>query len=309
MIPLIVDTDPGVDDCLAIMLAYAARLPIAAITTVFGNAGIDQTTKNALTIAELFKIHVPVFQGAEKPLSKDKRLPSSHGGNGLGGFALHSLQRTASKDSALEGIRLMCASQEKLHMIGLGPCTTIAEALRLIPDFLRNLDLLVLMGGVFGEPGNVTPYAEFNVYNDPDALHAVLASGVMPVLIPANICRKVTVSAQEISDIATGAIGSAIKSITDAYIQYYLTDAQYGGFDGAVMYDVLTVVYLLEPDLFISQEVYVEVDCSDGERRGATTIVPNGIPNCILITAVDALKAKEFFLTTVKRSMERIEAV
>ncbi len=297
-LPLIIDTDPGVDDFLAILLAYAAGLPIAGITTVFGNAGIEQTTRNALTIVEMLGMDAPVFQGAEKPLYKEKRLAESHGANGLGGFELPFLSRSLSKESSLEGMERIADDQERLWMIGLGPCTNITQALRIF-SLRQKLEKLILMAGVFGEVGNVTSYAEFNAYNDPDALQAILQAGVMPVLIPADVCRRVTVSASDINGMAKGKIGGNIQRIADAYIRYYSTNAVYGGFEGGVMYDVLTVIYLLRPDLFRAHAVCVEVNCTDSERRGETTIKDGERPNCQLVIDVNATAAKTFFLTTI----------
>ncbi len=296
IVPLIIDTDPGVDDALAILLAIAAGMPVAAITTVFGNADAEQTTQNALTLLELIgEKKIPVFEGASGPLQKSPRFAEAHGEAGFGGFEL-SMTRTKEAQSAADGMRSILESSGT-DIACLGPLTNLATLLS-SSNLASKIRTLIMLGGVIGERGNISPYAEFNVYNDPDALKLVLEKTNKGILIPANICRKVTFTKKDFDLLPAGKLRSGITQIVDFYIDYYCRDSIYGGFTGGVMYDVLTMAYLLKPELFTLKPACIAVNVSDSERRGETTVT-KGKPNCRIATNVDAEGVKTLFFTAV----------
>lgn len=256
---IIIDTDPGVDDALALAFAVAAQLPVVGITTVFGNATVRDTTRNALTILELMKSEIPVYQGAALPLAGSPVLPQSHGDNGLGGYTRKRLKRQAESVSAIESI-IRTLEQGKTTIVCMGPSTNIALVTRLRPDLVANIQELIILGGVFFEKGNMTPVAEFNVLNDPVACSTVLALPCPRTIIPINVCRKVIATAADFQRLTNPTLRKTVLKITDLFIRYYTSDDAYAGFPGAVMYDLLTIAYLLQPSLFtfVQRDVAVE---------------------------------------------------
>jgi inosine-uridine nucleoside N-ribohydrolase len=290
--PLIIDTDPGVDDALAILFAHVAPdLDVRGLTTVFGNQTIDKTTRNAYAITRLLGATTPVFRGASRPLVKAQLLAECHGESGLGtyketGLLLGSEAKDIVQQQDAIGF-LGQVIKPGMRIACLGPTTNLALLANLRPEVLQQTEEIVIMGGVFDQPGNVTPWAEFNVYNDPDALAQVLAlDGVKKVIIPADVCRYVTMGEQDFTSVKDQALAASIREIIREYVEYYKNDHVYGDFAGGVMYDALVIAYLLWPDLFYLEPAYVTVETGDGPARGATAVDPkkSASPNCFLVT-------------------------
>lgn len=289
---VIIDTDPGVDDALAILCAhFASALRVKAITTVYGNQTIEKTTRNACALVDLLNAKTPVYQGASRPLGKEPLLAVSHGETGLGGYRqtghlrLGVVLTQAQTPNAVQflaesiapGMRIAC----------LGPTTNIGLLLNLYPNVLRQTDSVIIMGGVFDQPGNVSPWAEFNVYNDPEALQQVLAyEGVTKILIPADVCREVQMTEQDFMSMRDPSLAKSIREIVREYVEYYKHDHIHGGFSGGVMYDALVIAYMLWPELFHVEPRHVVVEIGNGPTRGATAVdlKRNDKPNCLLVT-------------------------
>lgn len=295
---VIIDTDPGVDDALAIMFAIKAGLPVEALLSVYGNVALEKTTRNAHIILDILKrSDIPVFSGAEKPLAKSIRLAECHGESGLGGLEYHKEFPVSPKKA--EVFLQETLSQKKCDILCLGPLTNLALFLKNNAELRTNIHSLIMMGGVFGEAGNVSPYAEFNIYNDPEALAEILDYDIPKVLIPANVCRKVRVTKLEFDKVLEGGLFEEIKQILTIYIDYYYNDPYYKATNpGCVIYDLLVSQYVLYPELFKTETVHVEVDLSDSETRGKTTVNTELTPNCRLVYDVDAERSKELFLQT-----------
>lgn len=292
----IIDTDPGVDDALALMYAKSTALPIDSITTVYGNASIKDTTRNALTITELLDWDVPVYAGCGQPLDGKAVVPQSHGDNGLGGYT-RDVKKNVGGISAVDYlIRILKKSKQKeVVIICFGPTTNVATVAVKRPDLLTKIKNIVVLGGVIGEKGNMTPYSEFNVLNDPTALCILLDTGCDITLIPINICRKVIMTRNDLAKINDPNLIPAIKEITDVYLQYYTSSEEYAGFSGGVMYDLLAIMQVTDPSFFSSKKVRISVNTSYDLQRGRTMIV-NGLPNARLVTQVNARKVqKQFF--------------
>ena len=174
-IPIIIDTDPGVDDFIAIMLANSCdKLDIRALTAVAGNQTLEKTVKNSLNIAELLKMDTRIAKGAEKPLNIDLMVADHvHGDSGLGPVVLKDSLRELDKDYAWDVIYQEAIKAEgKLQIIAIGPLTNIAIALMKYADLYKHIDKIVIMGGSTGI-GNVRPYSEFNIWADPFAADVV----------------------------------------------------------------------------------------------------------------------------------------
>ncbi len=300
MSKIIIDTDPGVDDALAIMLASASSLDICGITTVFGNSSVTNCTRNALTIMEILSKNIPVFEGVGKPMKGMRTNASSHGDNGLGGFTLPNL-RLKSKGNALSFIEktLRKYPDKTIDLIALGPLTNIASFGEKCTERLEKIRRIIILGGVFNEPGNITPYAEFNTFNDPWALKQVLRFPVEKILIPANVCRKVVFTLEDFQKVQNVDLKFAIQKITQMYIDYYKNDATYGGFAGGVMYDLLAVAYELNSNIFVSRSAYVSVETNDRLQKGSTAVMAGKSANCTLVSDVDESKIKTLFIKTL----------
>jgi len=289
---IIIDTDPGVDDALAILFAsFAPQLRVQAITSVYGNQALPITTRNACAIVDLLGAATRVYPGAAQPLQKKAPRASSHGESGIGEHQNRQkggLKRCPSQPMEERAVSYLTRSlQSGTSIACLGPLTTIATLARTNPSALDCVETLVIMGGVFDQPGNVTPYAEFNAYCDPDALSEVLNfTTLQKVLIPANVCREVTMDEKDFAYIENVVLRDALRDIIRDYVRYYRKDHIYGGYAGGVMYDVLVIAYLLWPELFSVEPRVVRVDTSDGPTRGMTTVdaVSQEEPNCLLVS-------------------------
>jgi len=270
---IIIDTDPGQDDAVAILLALAARdrLDLRGITTVAGNVPVAQTTVNALRICELARRDdVRIYPGAAGPLLFP--LESAEfvcGPDGLAGADLPPPRRKAERESAVEFIirALRAAPDKGLTLCPLGPLTNIALALRLAPDIVPKIKRIVLMGGALAL-GNVTPAAEYNVYVDPHAAAIVLGCGAPITMFGLHLTHQAIGSTDHLQRIA--ALGTA----TGRAIHGMLTRPRPGGLGttGHPMHDPCVIVFLLWPELFQGRDCHVAVETSDGPLRGRTTI-------------------------------------
>lgn len=303
-IPIFIDTDPGVDDSLALMLAcLSPQLRVLGVSTVYGNSNLANTTRNALTILQLLGQDIPVYRGANKPLKNKAVAASSHGDNGLGGFALEKVLLQPSPLSLLKALDQLTREipAQSLRVICLGPTTNLARIAKLKPDLLSKIKDITILGGVFGEPGNITPVAEFNVINDPTALSILLDAPVTKTIIPINICRKVLFTLDELSSLNNQVLSGSLSQITKNYIKYYQENEVFGGFKGGVMYDLLAVSYVLRPEVFLTQKSCVQVETNPGPAFGQTTLNPALSPNCTVVTDVDAEAVKKMFIETCEK--------
>ena len=175
-IPLLIDTDPGVDDALALLMAFAdVRHDVVGLTIAAGNVGLSHTVGNALKLCEVADVDVPVFAGCDAPLLHPARDAAYvHGQDGFGDTAYTSATRRAEDEhAALAILRLSHAHAGRLLLVALGPLTNVALALKLDPSLPQRVDRLVVMGGALTAHGNITAAAEFNIAFDPEAAHLV----------------------------------------------------------------------------------------------------------------------------------------
>lgn len=292
--PIIFDTDPGIDDTIALLYAKLMGCKTLAWVTVFGNASIDDVTTNAFMLrAFLRQPEIPIYKGSVKPLFKDGIQAECHGTTGIGDFSYPIPPADCIAGSAIEFYTKLLQSNESARILCLGPLTNIAESIQANGMMADNLKTkLIFLGGVFGAPGNVSPVAEFNVYNDPDAFEIVLSSGCLPVIIPAEVCRLVTVSRSEIGAAVPASLKDSVHKLVDGFIDYYTNDLSYGGFAGGVLYDLLVIMYACHPELFEGEYCCVSVDTSNGSNRGKTDIIQS-TPNAFVIRSVNASAVKQ----------------
>lgn len=273
---IILDTDPGVDDALALIYLRAQPcLRLEAITTVFGNADIDTTTRNALYLRDRFAPGTPVYRGAEAPLSRPRGASPVHvhGHNGLGDIDLGDVAPSAPEaGSAAESIiALVRVYPGEITLLAIGPLTNLALALRAAPDIANLVDQVVVMGGAFGEGGrggNVTPFAEANIHNDPEASAEVLAAAWPVTLVGLDVTGLCVLSTAAIRGLARdgGETGRFVETVSRDYVAAY---GRFDGLDGCCLHDVAAAAYVQEPELFKTQTAGMSVTLK-GERAGQT---------------------------------------
>ena len=271
--PILIDTDPGQDDAVALLLAFAARdsLDLRAITTVAGNVPVAQTTANALRIRDLAGHgHVPVHRGADRPLLF--ALDTAEfvcGPDGLAGAGLPPPAGDVAPGHAVEAIlaALRAAPADGLTLCPLGPLTNLALAFRLAPDLVPRVRLIVVMGGALGL-GNITPAAEFNIHVDPHAAAIVFGCGRPIVMLGLGVTLQAIATHAQIERFAT--LGTA----SGRAIHGMLTRSRPGGLgsSGHPMHDCCVIAWLLWPELFDGRDCNVAIETGDGPLRGRTTI-------------------------------------
>ncbi len=271
---IIIDTDPGQDDAIAILLALASpELEVVGITAVAGNVPLPLTQKNARMVCELAgRTDVPVFAGCDAPLKR--RLVTAehvHGKTGLDGIDLPDPRLPLKEAHAVEFIieTLRTRPSGSVTLCPLGPLTNIATAFQRAPEVIGRVRRLVLMGGAYFEVGNITPAAEFNIYVDPEAAKVVFGSGVDLVVMPLDVTHKALVTVDRIEAfrrLGTGA-GHAIASWTDFFERF---DKEKYGSEGAPLHDPTVIAYLLEPNLFAGRHINVEIETQSDLTRGMT---------------------------------------
>lgn len=271
---IIIDTDPGQDDAVAILLALGSpELEVLGITCVAGNVPLPLTSKNARVICELAgRRDVKVFAGCEKPLQRPLVTAEYvHGKTGLDGIELPAptmpLQDGHAVDFLIETLRAEAPGE--VTLCPLGPLTNIATALQRAPDIAPKIAEIVLMGGAYFEVGNTTPAAEFNIHVDPQAAEIVFKSGIPLVVMPLDVTHKVLTTRARVEAFrALGTpVGHAVASWTDFFERFDM--AKYGS-QGAPLHDPCVIAYLLRPELFEGRHINVEIETQSELTMGMT---------------------------------------
>lgn len=271
---IIIDTDPGQDDAVAILLALASpELEVLGITCVAGNVPLALTSKNARVVCELAgRPDIKVFAGCDRPLVRPLVTAEYvHGKTGLDGIALPepgmALQPGHAVDFLIETLRREPAGT--VTLCPLGPLTNIATALQKAPDIAPRIAEIVLMGGAYFEVGNTTPAAEFNIHVDPQAAEIVFHSGVPLVVLPLDATHQVLTNRPRIEafrGLGTP-VGHAVASWTDFFERF---DMEKYGSEGAPLHDPCVIAYLLQPDLFEGRHINVEIETVSELTMGMT---------------------------------------
>jgi purine nucleosidase len=293
---IIIDTDPGQDDAVAILLALAStELEVLGITAVAGNVPLPLTARNARVVCELAgRPDIRVFSGCAAPMTRELVTAEYvHGKTGLDGITLPDptmpLQDQHAVDFIIDTLRAL--PEGAVTLCPLGPLTNIATAFVRAPDIIPRVAEIVLMGGAYFEVGNVTPAAEFNIYDDPEAAQIVFRSGVPLVVMPLDVTHKVLTTRPRVEAFrALGTrVGHAVASWTDFFERYDM--AKYGS-QGAPLHDPCVIAYLLRPDLFQGRHVNVEIETQSDLTRGMTVAdwwrVTDRPANAMFMGSVDA---------------------
>lgn len=272
---IIIDTDPGQDDAVAILLALASPedLDVLGVVAVAGNVPLALTEKNARIVCELAgKPETKVFAGCDAPLSR-KLITAEHvhGKTGLDGPPMEEptmpLQDQHGVDFIIDTLRSEASGT--VTLCPLGPLTNIATALQRAPDVVEKVQEIVLMGGGYFEGGNITPSAEFNIYVDPEAADIVMKSGVKITMMPLDVTHKALTTKARVDRFrAMGTkVGDMVAAWTDFFERF---DMEKYGSEGAPLHDPTVIAYLLQPDLFAGRHINVEIETQSELTLGAT---------------------------------------
>ncbi len=285
---IIIDTDPGQDDAVAILLALASPedVTVLGITAVAGNVPLNHTAKNARIVCELAgKDDVSVFAGCDAPL--ERKLVTAehvHGKTGLDGIRLPDpampLQQAHAVDFIVDTLRRETAGT--VTLCPLGPLTNIATAFRKAPEIAGRVQEIVLMGGAYFEVGNITPAAEFNIYVDPEAAEIVFKSGAPITVMSLDVTHKALVTHARVAafEALDTRIGKVVASWTHFFERFDV--AKYGS-EGAPLHDPTVIAYLIQPELFSGRLINVEIETRGTFTQGMTVAdwwgVSGRVPN------------------------------
>jgi purine nucleosidase len=270
---IIIDTDPGIDDSLAILLALASpELSLEGVIVVHGNCSLEQATRNALSVLELAHAsHIPVARGCELPLVQPSLLaPETHGDAGIG-YA--KLPEPLSKPIGQHGsdflIEQIMSNPGEITLVAIGPLTNIALAIRQEPRIVSALKEIIIMGGAIRHEGNTTALGEFNTYVDPHAAHIVFHAGIPTTLVPLDVTYQCILTAQDVERLQklNAPISQFVKDTTKFYMEFH---DEYQGVEGCVINDPLALALTFAPQLCDYQELPVDVDISSGVSLGKT---------------------------------------
>jgi purine nucleosidase len=273
---IIIDTDPGQDDALAILLAFASpELEVLGISAVAGNVPLALTELNARKICELAgRPNARVFAGADRPLMRPLITAEHvHGKTGLDGPELPAPAMPLQKQHAVDFIIETLRSEEagSITLCALGPLTNIAHVLIRAPELAPRICEIVLMGGGFFEGGNVTPTAEFNIYVDPQAAQIVLQSGVPVTILPLDVTHKALTTAKRVNRFRS--MGTKCGDASVALLEFFerFDEAKYGS-DGGPLHDPNVIAYVLKPELYGGRHCNVMVDAANDLTLGMTVV-------------------------------------
>ena len=282
---IIIDTDPGHDDAMALLMLLAVpQIEILAITTVAGNTTIENATRNTKYILGLVKKeNTPLFAGSAKPIERDLIVANVHGKSGLDGSGAELLPIEKTIEQATdEIIEIIKQNPGEVTLLTLGPLTNIAKAFLKEPSLPKMVKQIIMMGGAIAVPGNKNRVAEFNFFVDPEAAKIVFDSEVKKVLVPLDACNDIVLPEQSIKEIKERA-GNVGKILSNMLVPYVENIKKYDNMAGALMYDPLAAYYLINPSAFLLEEMDIKIETkgeytfgmSVAERRVGALKNPN----------------------------------
>ena len=303
---IIIDTDPGQDDAVALLLALASKeLEILGITCVAGNVPLSLTSENARKILELTRYtEIPVFAGADRPIKRTLVTAEHvHGKTGIDGPVLEKPKIKLQSKEAIEFIieTILSYPKDEITLCTLGPLTNIGLAFQREPRIKTLIKEIIMMGGGFFEGGNITPAAEFNIYVDPEAAAEVLVSGIPITMLPLDVTHKALTSRSRIESFRKigNKAGIATAEMLDFFERF---DVEKYGSEGGPLHDPNVIVYLLRPDFYEGKYVNVEIEVGSDLTRGMTVVdwwnVTTRKKN---VYYIDKVKDEEFFNFLIER--------
>ncbi len=272
---IIIDTDPGQDDAMAILLALGSpeEIELLGITAVAGNVPIERTSENARKVCEVAgRPDVKVFAGCDRPMAHTLVTAEHvHGKTGLDGIELPTptmpLQDKHGVDFIIETLEREPSGT--VTLCPMGPLTNIATAFKKAPHIVEKVQEIVLMGGAYFEVGNITPAAEFNIYVDPEAAEIVFKSGAPIVVMPLDATHKVLVTAPRLQ--AFKDFGNHLGEVVAGWLDFFERfDIEKYGSQGGPLHDPTVIAYLIKPELFSGRFINVEIETQSKLTRGMT---------------------------------------
>lgn len=296
--PIIIDTDPGIDDAAAISFAINhPEFDLKMISTVNGNVGIEKTTANALKLKRFFNSDIPVHRGASQPLLSDIVDASDvHGESGMEGYTFPEINESdLDSTHAVEAMRdVLVKSETPITLIPIGPLTNIALLLMTYPEVKTFIKEIVLMGGS-ATRGNVTPLAEFNIYCDPEAAQIVFNSGLPLTMVGLDVAISSSLTHDTINELSL--INETGKMLHQLFKHYRGDDFE----KGINVYDAYTLLYLLHPEHFDVQEADVQIETDGKLTKGASVVdFKSQFPNTTVVMSVQANTFKQMFIDALK---------
>ncbi|MCO6559426.1 MAG: ribonucleoside hydrolase RihC [Bifidobacterium sp.] len=300
--PIIIDTDPGIDDAVAIAIAvYDPTLDVKLISTVAGNVGLDATTLNAEKLLTYFGKDVPIARGAAEPLiHKFEDASDIHGKTGIEGFDFPEPRKDLLlKENSVDAMRNVLMSSDKpITLVTIGPLTNVALLLKAYPEVKAHISEIVMMGGSVTR-GNKGVMAEFNVYVDPEAAKIVLKAGIHVTMATLDAGMGTAIPPEETARMDTmGKVGHMAHDLFQRYRK-----RSFG--TGLKMYDPCAIACILQPDLFTMEDAFVDVETSGELTQGCTVVDLKGYlkkePNATVTTGVDSQRFCEWFMKAIER--------
>ena len=304
---VILDTDPGIDDALAILLLAASpEVSLEAITVTHGNTSVDKCARNALQLIELAGIvGVPVARGASEPLVKTLSVAEeTHGDGGLGYAQLPEPSTSLSIENAVDTIiNLIHQFPNEITLLCIGPMTNIALAILKDPSIVTLVKRVVSMGGAFHFPGNATPDSEYNVFCDPESYDIVLRAGFDLTIVPLDVTYKCIFTKEHVSRLKEikPAIREFIEDSTRFYMEFH---DEYQSIDGCAINDPLAAAILIDSNLVKLRDYYVTVELKGEHTKAKTSADHFGTlqkaPNAKVAMEVDVECFMDFFVARMK---------
>jgi inosine-uridine nucleoside N-ribohydrolase len=283
-VPILIDTDPGIDDVVA--LALAARSPeleVAGITTTYGNTTLAAATRNARSVLAILDSRIPIYPGSDRPLERPLvTAPGTHGPTGVGHAPVGAEEPVTPNPIVM--LDLLEWAERPVTLVTLGPLTNLAHALAVGPDLVRaKVRRHVGMFGSVHEQGNTNRWADFNAWADPEAADIVLRAGLETVMVGLDATRRMELSAAEIEHFWTSS-DPLIAWLAKA-LRFYETShtSPQDGLDGCVVHDVLPLGELIDPGLLTLAQLSLAVNLGEGEQRGHTAEDPAGAPTQVAL--------------------------
>jgi purine nucleosidase len=301
---LIIDTDPGVDDAMALMLAIKSELfDLQAITTVCGNGTIENVTRNARYVLELLgRAGIPVYSGAARPLTRALETSIVHGEHTLGN--IHPPNAPSLTGDAVEKIlEVVEGSHGEITLVALGPLTNVAHAIRQNSQVMGKVKEIVIMGGAVKAPGNKNRVAEFNIFVDPEAADIVFRFPVAKTIVPLDACNKIRYSLADLRAVTNAHLSDILVEMAEPYIRSIAAEE---ATEAAPIYDALTIYYLINPEACQSYRCHVAIETKGVLTRGMTVADlrtrAEAAANTTVVDSVDEKAFRTYFVETISRT-------
>ncbi|UCG86714.1 MAG: nucleoside hydrolase [Gemmatimonadota bacterium] len=283
---MVIDTDPGIDDLVALALAVTSpHLEIVAITTTYGNATLESTTRNTRELLRLAdRGDVPLYRGCDRPLVRDLvTAPETHGITGVGYATVPAPAPTDGLPNHRALLQVLAQCREPIVLVTLGPLTNLAWALRQDSDLVRlRIARHIGMFGSLAERGSIHRWADFNTWCDPEAADLVLRAGINTVMVGLDVTRRMVMRPDEVQSIASSR-DPVVRWLGEA-LQYYVeSHARRGRLDGCALNDVVAVGELVSPGLLQVADRRLCIDLDDGEHQGHTRQHSAGRKTCVAV--------------------------